>query len=214
MGYESRYADHYDRRTSVQGLSLRVQPGEPPAMGTGLLPGHPTRWGRVAGDLTPGRGSRPVPDRRGARGYRFSPEPGARDRGAGSIASPPERRRRRICLHTVPDSGHAGRRVHGPSSRPAGGTRDPEGAPRRTKGGGRALVRPSRVFRKRARPVHAPSNHVIASGALTNHLVGKMAGPSISSFPAFGNPGGMRKANLRTPAAPYRGMMWASRQAM
>src|SRR5438046_10084560 len=77
MGYESRHAGHYNRRKSVQGLSLRVPPREPPAVGTGLLPGDPTRWGRVAGDLTTGRGSRPVPDRRGARGYRFPPEPGA-----------------------------------------------------------------------------------------------------------------------------------------
>src|SRR3989442_13288379 len=129
MGYESRHADHYDRRESVQGLSLRVEPGEPPAMGTGLLPGDPTRWGRVAGELTPGRGSRAVPDRRGARGYRFSPEPGAGAGGAGSIAGPSERRRRSIRLHTVPDAGHARRRVHGPSARPAGGTRDSEGAP-------------------------------------------------------------------------------------
>src|SRR5947199_10102695 len=44
MGYESRHAGHYNRRQSVQGLSLRVQPGEPPALGTGLLPGDPTRW--------------------------------------------------------------------------------------------------------------------------------------------------------------------------
>src|SRR5262249_3196147 len=47
-----------------------------------------------------------------------------------------------------------------------------------------------------------------------NHLVGKTAGPSTASFPASGNPAGITKANLRTPAAPYRGMMWASRHSM
>src|SRR5438309_11734838 len=109
----------------------------------------------MAGELTTGRGSRPLPDRRGAWGYRFPPEPGAGDGGAGGIASPSERRRRRIRLHTVPGSGHAGGGVHGPSSRPAGGTRDSEGAPRRTNSGGRALVRPSHVERPVGR-----SNHV------------------------------------------------------
>src|SRR2546430_2558864 len=126
MGYESRHASHLQRSPSFPRLLLS---GEPPALGTGLLPGDPTRWGRVAGDLTTRRGSRPVPDRRGARGYRFPPEPGAGGGGAGSVASPSERRRRSIRLYTVPDSGHAGRRVHGPSSRPAGGTLDSEGAP-------------------------------------------------------------------------------------
>src|SRR5229473_408974 len=126
------------RARSSSGISAIVGPSvinrklSDAALGTGLLPGDPTRWGRVAGELTTGRDSRPVPDRRGARGYRFSPEPGAGARGVGSIAGPSERRRRRIRLHTVPGSGHAGRRVHGPSSRPAGGTRDSEGAPRRT----------------------------------------------------------------------------------
>src|SRR2546427_762587 len=93
MSYESRHADHYNRREPVQGLSLRLEPGEPPALGTGLLPSHPTRRGRVAGELTPERGSRAVPDRRGAWGYRFSPEPGAGAGGAGSFAGPSERRR-------------------------------------------------------------------------------------------------------------------------
>src|SRR2546422_2384848 len=74
MSYESRHADHYNRREPVQGLSLRLEPGEPPALGTGLLPSHPTRRGRVAGELTPERGTRAVPDRRGAWGYRFRSE--------------------------------------------------------------------------------------------------------------------------------------------
>src|SRR6058998_1942820 len=32
MAYESGHADYHDRRKSVQGLSFRVEPGEPPAM--------------------------------------------------------------------------------------------------------------------------------------------------------------------------------------
>src|SRR5215471_21590441 len=62
--------------------------------------------------------------------------------------------------------------------------------------------------------VHLARSHVNASCRSTNHFVGKTAGPSTASVPALENPAGMRNANRRTPAAPYRGMMWASRHSM
>src|SRR5258708_822061 len=66
---------------------------------------------------------------------------------------------------------------------------------------------------------HRFVSHSTAFWRRENHAVGNTAdGPSNFSAPPasirLGAPSGTWNANLRTPAAPYRGVMQASRQSM